>query len=135
MPIERRDAGMVVLFSVLTCGFYLIYWYAKMYAELEQVGGRTPTGRAYWVDLLLVILTCTLYGIWVDWKISEQFNELNAHVGLPPQDTTQLVLMLDVAAWVFGGMTNIVSSAIHQDQLNKLVRFQTERGALAQAQA
>ncbi|MCC7539964.1 MAG: DUF4234 domain-containing protein [Deltaproteobacteria bacterium] len=129
MPIERRDAGLVILYCVLTCGFYLIYWYAKMYAELEQVGGRTPTGHSYWVDLLLVVVTCTFYGIWVDYKMSQQFNELNAQAGLPTQDTTSMVVMLDIAAWVFGGMTNLVSSAIHQDQLNKYVRFQNERGA------
>ena len=52
---ERRDPGIVILFSVLTCGFYLIYWYMKMYEELQLAGGCTPTGNGFGLDLLLTI--------------------------------------------------------------------------------
>ena len=120
MPIERRDAAMVLIFAFITCGLYLMFWYYKVYEELESLSGSTPTGNSYWLDFILNIITCTLFGVWVDYKISLQLNELQAGAGLPAQDTTMLVVVLDIAAWVVGGFTNMVSSAIQQDQLNKV---------------
>ena len=127
-PIERRDPGIVLVLGFVTCGLYLLFWYYMMYEELEKVGGRTPTANSYVVDLLLTLVTCTLYGIWVDYKISDQFNEIHKTQGLPANDTTTIVVALDIAAWITGMITNIVASAIHQDQLNKVVKFVEERG-------
>jgi len=126
--IEKRDPGIVLVISCFTCGFYLIYWYAKMYDELETLTGSTPTGHSYIVDLLLVIVTCTLYGIWVDYKMAKQLFELQHANAYPmPADSSQMVVLLDAAAWITGFLTNLVSSAIMQDHLNKLGAFVLER--------
>ena len=120
--IERRDAGLVLLLGVVSCGLYFFYWYYKMYEELSELSGTTPTGNSYGLDLLLTIVTCTLYGIWVDYKISLQLSEIASARGVKTQDTSQVVMLLDLAAFVTGFMTNYISSSVHQDQLNKLVR-------------
>jgi hypothetical protein len=73
------------------------------------------------VDFLLTIVTCTLYGMWVDYKISEQLNELQAQRGIPGPDTMMLAIGLDVAAWITGFFCNYITSAVQQDQLNKLL--------------
>jgi len=127
--IERRDPGIILVLSVFTCGFYLIYWYFVMYDELEYLTGETPTGNNFWVDFLLNIVTCSLYGVWVDYKMSQQLTEYERAQGLPmPGDSTNAVVMLDVAAYVTGFFTNYLSSAIQQDQLNKAMRKLQERG-------
>jgi hypothetical protein len=121
-PIEQRSPALVLVLSIFTCGLYLLYWYAKMYEELELLTGEPPTHTGYWLDLLFVIVTCGLYGVWVDYKLSERMRDYEASLGTPhPRDTTTLAVVLDVTAYITGFVTNFVSSAIHQDQFNKLL--------------
>ena len=84
--IKRRDGGVLLVLSVLTCGLYLFYWYHEIYRELEELSGETPTGNSYWIDLLLHFVTCSLFGIFVDYKISQQIHALIAEV----RDTLQV---------------------------------------------
>lgn len=123
MHIEKRDPGIVLVLALFTCGFYLIYWYLRMYEEIEQLIGETPTGNAFWVDLLLYIFSCGLFGIWVDYKISERLNVLQQQRGMTgATDSTTLAIILDIAAYITGMFTNYVTSAIQQDQLNKIMQ-------------
>lgn len=123
MTIEKRDPGIVLVLALFTCGLYLIYWYRRMYEELEQLTGETPTGNDYWLDFVLYILSCSLFGIWVDYKISERLNVLQRQRGMTgATDSTTLSIVLDIAAYLTGMFTNYVTSAIQQDQLNKIVQ-------------
>jgi len=134
MGIERRDAGIVLVLGIFTCGFYYIYWYMKMYEELSQLSAsaRTPTGHSFWLDFLFVIVTCTLYGVYVDYLISEQLKEIARERGVTTNDTSTTVVLLDLAAWVTGFLTNYLSSSIQQDQLNKLVaQIEASGGSVA----
>lgn len=120
MNIEQRPPATVILLSIVTCGFYLIYWYARIYEELQQLSGKTPTGNPYILDFLLVLLTCGLWGIYVDYQISMTLNELQKQKGMMVNDTSMLVVVLDVSAYLTMYFTGFVSSAIQQDQLNKI---------------
>jgi hypothetical protein len=120
--IEKRDAGIVLVLSLFTCGLYLFYWYYKVYEELELLAGKTPTGNSYFVDLLLVIVSCSLWGIWVDYQISMQLNELQKERGITSPDSTMLAVGLDVCAYLTGMMCNYITSAVQQDQLNKIAQ-------------
>jgi len=127
--LERRDPGIVLVLSLFTCGFYLVYWYYRVYEEMEQLSGETPTGLNFWLDLLLYVFTCSLYGIWVDYEISLGLNELQRRWGVQDAtDSTMLAVGLDVAAYLTGMFTNYVTSAVHQDQLNKVGRAVAQHG-------
>ncbi len=119
--IERRDPVLVLVLSLVTCGLYLIYWYGKIYDELMELDGRTPTGNSFPLDFFLFIVTCGLWGIYADYRISEQLSELGARRGKKVNNSALIVVVLDVVAYFTGYLTNVVSSAIHQDILNKLV--------------
>jgi Domain of unknown function (DUF4234) len=122
-PLRVKDTSpaLVLILSIVTCGLYLIYWYYSVYSDLNQLDGRTPTGNAYFIDFLLMIVTCGIWGIYVDYRISQQLNELQEKAGLAANDTTALVIILDVAAYVTIAFTYMISSAIQQDQLNKVM--------------
>lgn len=123
MNIEKRDPGIVLVLALFTCGLYLIYWYYRMYEEFEQLTGETPTGNAFVLDFVLYVVSCTLFGVWVDYKISEKLNVMQRERGMVgATDSTMLAVVLDLGAYVTGMFTNYVTSAIQQDQLNKLVR-------------
>ena len=113
---------MVLLAGIVTCGLYQVYWYYRMYEELELLTGATPTGHGFLLDLALVVLTCGLYGVWVDYRISMQLVEAMQARGLAaPSDNPTVVVVMDLAAYVTGWLTNLLSTAVHQDLLNKLV--------------
>jgi hypothetical protein len=121
-PIERREPALVLVFSIITFGLYLPFWYHGIYEDLKTLDGRTPTGHGFWLDFLFVIVTFAIYGIWVDYQISLQIADIEDKQGLgPAQDTSMIAVILDVASYVTAFFTNFVTSAIQQDQLNRLV--------------
>jgi hypothetical protein len=135
--IERREPALVLVLSIITFGIYLPFWYHGIYRDLEALDGRTPTGNGFWLDFFFVILTLAIYGIWVDYRISQQIAEFEERNDLGPvQDTTIVAVILDLAAYVTAFWTNFVTSAIQQDQVNRLVekmqtRVANELGAAA----
>ena len=135
--IQRREPALVLILSIFTLGFYLPFWYHGVYADLERLDGRTPTGRSFWLDFFFVIITLAIYGIWVDYQISQQIAEFEERNGLGPvQDTSVVAVILDAASFFTAFFTNFVTSAIQQDQLNRLAdklesRVLTEAGVMA----
>ena len=120
--IQRREPALVLVLSILTLGIYLPFWYHGIYEDLKALDGRTPTGHGFWLDFLFVVLTFAIYGIWVDYQISQQIAEFEERNGLGPvQDTSIIAVILDVASYLTAFFTNFVTSAIHQDQLNRVV--------------
>jgi len=135
--IQRREPAFVLVLSILTLGLYLPFWYHGIYEDLQALDGKTPTGRGYWLDFFFVIITFAIYGIWVDYQISLQIASFEERNGLGPvQDTSMIAVLLDVAAYFTVFFTNFVTSAIQQDQLNRVVeklaaRVPNDAGLLA----
>ena len=120
--IQRREPALVLVLSIITFGIYLPFWYHGIYEDLQKLDGRTPTGHGFWLDFLFVLLTFAIYGIWVDYQISRQIADFEDRSGLgPAQDTSVIAIILDVASYVTAFVTNFVTSAIQQDQLNRVV--------------
>jgi hypothetical protein len=135
--LQRREPGLVLVLSIVTLGFYLPFWYHGVYEDLQRLTGRTPTGHGFWLDFFFVFLTFAIYGIWVDYQISQQIAEFEEQNGLGPvQDTSIIAVILDAASYFTAFFTNFVTSAIQQDQLNRLAeklenRLLTEAGVTA----
>ena len=113
--------------SLVTLGLYLIYWYHAVYKEWSALTGRTPTGNGYVLDLVLTIVTCGVWGIYVDYRISQEISAYRVSRALQDNDTTVAVLILDIAAYVTVSITYLVSSALQQDLLNDLRRDEGSR--------
>jgi hypothetical protein len=118
----EQSPAMVFVLGIITCGLYIIYWYYSRYRQLEDLAGTTPTGNSFAIDLLLILATCSLWHVYMDYRISTLCNELQRKFGLADNDTTTLTVVLDVAGYLTGYLTGLVSTAIHQDQINKLHR-------------
>lgn len=127
--VERRDPVLVVILSIVTCGIYLIFWYARIYDELITLTGKTPTGNTFILDFLLFFLTLGVWGIYVDYRISHHLNDLQEERGMTVNDTAALVVVLDVAAYFTIAFTSFLSSAIQQDLLNRMMERQTKDGS------
>lgn len=120
--IQRREPALVLILSIITLGIYLPFWYHGIYEDLKTLDGRTPTGRGFWLDFFFVIVTFAIYGIWVDYQISQQIAEFEERHDLGPvQDTSIIAVILDAASYFTAFFTNFVTSAIQQDQINRVV--------------
>ena len=53
--IKRRNPVLVIIFSIITCGIYSIYWFVKTKEEINSLGAEIPTA---W---LLIIPIANLY--------------------------------------------------------------------------
>lgn len=114
-PSRPRSVVLVVLLSIVTCGFYLVYWYFTVLGELEQAAGYQPTGHAAIIDFLLTLVTCGIWGLYVDYRISSTLFALAMARNVPnPSNTVVPVLVLDVVGLGF------IGSAIHQSEMNRL---------------
>ncbi len=121
-PADAEQSPVLVfVLGLVTCGIYVLYWYYSRYQTFKAMTGRTPTGNSFALDFLLILVTCSIWHVYMDYRISMQLNDLQKEVGLPENDTTTLTVLLDVAGYLTGYVTGLVSTAIHQDQLNKVL--------------
>lgn len=125
-PADAEQSPVLVfVLGLFTCGIYVLYWYYSRYQVFKALTGRTPTGNSFALDFLLLIVTCSIWHVYMDYRISMQLNDLQQEVGLPENDTTTLTVLLDVAGYLTGYVTGLVSTAIQQDQLNKVLAART----------
>jgi hypothetical protein len=65
MAIQRRNPALVIIFTIITCGIYGIYWFVKTKDEINSLGAEIPTG---W---LLIIPIANVY---FHYKYAEGFS-------------------------------------------------------------
>ncbi|MBO5101695.1 MAG: DUF4234 domain-containing protein, partial [Clostridia bacterium] len=63
MFIKKREIVACIIFSIITCGIYLLYWMYKMNDEINAITG-TRDDTSGGIVILLIIVTCGLYGIY-----------------------------------------------------------------------
>jgi hypothetical protein len=109
----ERSPALVLLFSVVTCGIYHVYWYFATLFEMRDAG-HSPTGNSPWLDFLFAVVTLGLYGFYVDYRIGKELLDMQAERGLRENDTSIIAVVLDI----FG--LGVVASALQQSELNRV---------------
>jgi len=112
--VQPRDIVKAIIFSIITCGIYSIYWFIVLTNEVNRITKRENEfsgGIAY----VLTLLTCGIFGYYWAYKMGEKVDVItdtkNSYTGI-----IYLVLM------VFG--LGIVNYALIQDAVNKVVENQ-----------
>ena len=105
-PISRREIGLCILFSLITCGIYGIYWMIVLNDDVNEiVGDRNATSGG--MVFLFSLLTCGIYGVYWIYCMGEKldrFNDRDGNSGL-----------LYVLLMIFG--LSIVDYRIFQDKV------------------
>ena len=110
----KRNIGVCILLSIVTCGIYSIVWFVQMVDELNAAAGETG-GTSGIVAFLLSLVTCNIYAWYWFYKAGELVNRASgARGGAQDQNRGILYLVLSIIG------LNIVSMALIQDELNKL---------------
>ena len=79
-----RSIALGIIFSLLTCGIYSLYWQYKQMVTLNTWLGRTD--YRFWLWFFLSILTCGIFGIYYEYKMAVGINEIQTNNSLPVSD-------------------------------------------------
>jgi len=112
--IKKRSIGLCILFSLITCGIYTLYWIASMNNQAKKVAGITD-GPSGFVVLLLSCITCDIYFYYWCYKMGEFLDRAKERQGITPSKNSILYLLLTI----FG--LSIVTLPIMQSELNDAI--------------
>ena len=110
--IKKRNIALCIIFSFITGGIYLLYWFVCLTNDANETAGEICPTRGG-TALLLTIVTCGIYGWYWSYKMGEKVEVIRTKGGMPTGDMSILFLILQ-----FFGL-GIVAYAIVQDAINK----------------
>lgn len=116
MMTKERNVGLVIVFSIITCGIYGFYWYYVTMRDMSDMVGRDELDIA--IELLLLIF-CWPYSIYWYYKYGKKAAIMDGIVGLPEQDDSIILLILAILG--FG----IISMALLQHHINLVWQKET----------
>ena len=112
MVIKNRNIALCIVFSIITCGIYGLYWFICLNDDVNTLSGHTQDGTSGGIALLLSIVTCNIYFIYWNYKQGEKIDEAKNARGISSSNTGVLYLLLSI----FG--LGIISYALMQSELN-----------------
>lgn len=111
--IEPRNIGLSILFSIITCGLYSMYWFVKLTDESNELSGEIGTSGG--TALLLTIVTCGIYRLFWNYKIGKIMERAQERAGVRATDNSVLYLVLALLG------LDIITFAIVQSDINDMV--------------
>lgn len=110
MQVQKRDVALAIILSIVTCGFYTIYWFIKMTDEVNIVTGN-PNDTNGVTAFIFTLVTCGIYGYYWVYKMGDKIDK---HEGTNSSKGILYFLLM------FFGLA-IISYALIQDGINKAV--------------
>lgn len=109
--VQKRNIALCIIFSLITCGIYEIYWYVCLADDINTVSGVRDTSGG--LVLLLTFVTCGIYGLFWAYKCGEKIDAAKQRRGIASSNGGVLYLLL----YIFGG---IIAYALIQNEINNL---------------
>ena len=111
--VQNRNIALCIVFSILTCGIYMIYWFIVLNDEANRAN-EEPNATSGVVAFLFNMITCGIYGIYWSYKMGQKLYQIGQKRGLAIADNSIIYLLLSI----FG--LGIVNYCLIQNDLNKL---------------
>jgi hypothetical protein len=110
--LNKKSVGLVILFSIITCGIYMLYWIYDTTRQLATYNRDEQTSPG--LTVVFCIITCGIYTIYWWYKIGGMFIRSQKSTGVKLY-TDNRVLFVILSIFGFG----IISQAILQADLNR----------------
>ena len=114
--------AMIIVLNLVTCGVYWFYWCYVTTQELRASTGRTDLNPG--MDLLLNIVTCSMWGIFVEYRNAQVVHQTFIHRGIHHEDKSSMILIMNILMFFTGGVTAIIAVVLMQEELNKLAALE-----------
>lgn len=108
--IVKRSIPLAIIFTIITCGIYSIYWMIKINDEVNYLSGDTQATPGV-VVFLLGIVTCGIYYLYWWYKMGERCDRIKS------REASSGILYLVLS--IFG--LSIISYCLAQDTINKAI--------------
>lgn len=118
VPIKKRNIALCIIFSLITCGIYGIYWEICLVNDLNTASGRTQDTSGG-VVFLLTLVTCGIYGLYWLYTAGNKVNLVKQRNGMPTDNNTGLIYLL-LALFSAG----IISYCLIQNELNSVATLE-----------
>ena len=110
---HRIDVAAGIIFSVVTCGIYNVYWNYRQMKALNALLGREEFSFGKWA--ILTLLSCGIYHIYYEYRMGSELQAWLTQNGRPVNPHLAAIgLILSMC-----GLT-VVADAVYQHELNKL---------------
>ncbi len=110
----KRSIVSCILLTLITCGFYSIYWLIVLNDDINRLSGN-PNATSGGMVILLNFITCGIYGLYWFYKMGCECDRIRAMCGGSQQSYGFLFLLLGIFS--FG----IVNYCLMQDIVNNAV--------------
>ncbi|MBR3645661.1 MAG: DUF4234 domain-containing protein [Lachnospiraceae bacterium] len=109
--VTRRNIVLCIVFTIITCGIYGIYWFVKLTDEANSVAETQQTASGI-MAFVFTLITCGIYSFYWMYKQGCKIDEMKMRRGISSSGTGILYLVFAV----FG--LSIISYCLMQNELN-----------------
>ncbi len=110
--LEKRSVATVVVFSILTCGIYMVYWTYVTCGALQQQGKKTSIPVV--LTTLMMLFYSSIGGALLAIDADDNINAIKEMHGMPKADNKILWLLLGI-------FIPIVTAALVQNEINRMI--------------
>lgn len=108
--IKEKNIALCIVFTIITCGIYGIYWFVTLTEDTNTIAGESGTSGV--MAFILTVVTCGIYGFYWAYKCGEKIDTAHQNRGEVSSNGGILYLIL----FIFGG---IIAYALIQNEINK----------------
>ncbi len=111
IKIPERNIVTNVIFTILTCGIYGIYWFICLTDDANIVSEENDTSGG--MAFVLSLITCNIYGIYWAYRMGQKIHEAGQKRNIAVGDNAILYLILQ-----FVGL-GVINYCLMQNDLNR----------------
>ena len=110
---HHLDVAAGIIFSVITCGIYNVFWNYRQMKAMNVLLGREEFNFGKWA--ILTFVSCGLYHIYYEYRMGVELqNWLTQNSRPVNQNLAMIGLIMSVC-----GLT-VIADAVYQHELNKI---------------
>ena len=113
METKERNVALAIVFTIITCGIYGIYWFVVLTDEVKEKS-KDEQMVSGGVAFLLSLITCGIYSIYWAYKMGKAMQVAEKNSGVGDADNSVLYLVLQLLG------LGIVVYALIQSDLNAI---------------
>ena len=98
--IEHHDIIVRVLFTIVTCGLYGLYWMAQVTNDVHKLSGK-PTCASGGKAAFFSVITCSFYFYYWMYKIGGELVEARRSLGLKLDAESNMTYTIVIIAMTF----------------------------------
>lgn len=111
--MQQRSIPVCIILTIITCGFYGIYWMIVLNEEVNYLAKKQGTSGG--LVFLFTLITCGIYGIYWMYQMGYAVEMLHEQHGEMRSNASVVYLILSI----FG--LSLVAYALLQNEVNKYI--------------